>query len=66
MENRRHRRKPKDQSHINANDVDELLWWSYQLSVSPEKLLSILHEAGTNTEAVKKWIQEHQTGGKRG
>ena len=65
MENHGYIRKPKDISHINTNEVGELLWWSYQFSISPEKLLSIQQEAGNNIEAVKKWIREHHTEGKK-
>jgi len=49
-------KKPKDLSKINTNDMGELLWWSYILSTSPEKLLSIIDEVGISAEEVKKII----------
>ena len=47
-------KKPKDLERINASDIDELLWWSVQLSISPEKLLAIIAKRGSAVIAVKK------------
>lgn len=49
-------RKPTDLTKINVNDYGEILWWSYILSVSPEKLLTTIDKVGNNTEQVRKSI----------
>jgi hypothetical protein len=51
-------KKPRDLSKINANDLGELLWWSYYLGTSPEKLLSIIHKYGNLANEVKNRIKE--------
>ena len=50
-------KKPTDLTKINANDFGELLWWSYYLGTSPEKLLSITHKYGNTLIDVKKHIR---------
>lgn len=47
-------KKPADLGKINSNDMGELLWWTYQLGISPEKLLSIIQKFGNSTELVKQ------------
>lgn len=37
--------------------MQELLWWSCQLGISPEKLLSIVRQTGDATEKVKEHIR---------
>lgn len=49
-------KKPLDLTKINSSDMGELLWWSYTLDVTPEKLLSIIDDVGSSTEQVKKEI----------
>jgi hypothetical protein len=46
--------KPKDLTKINVNDFGELLWWSYHLNVSPEKILTTIEVFGNSVEQVKK------------
>lgn len=46
-------KKPLDLTKINTNDMGELLWWSYILTTSPEKLLTVVDEVGNLTEKVK-------------
>ncbi len=48
--------KPKDLSKININDFGELLWWSYIMGVSVEKLLTTVEQVGPSSEQVKKLI----------
>jgi hypothetical protein len=55
-------KKPKDLEHINAIDIDELLWWSVQLSVSPEKLLAIIAKRGSSVMAVKNATENKNNG----
>jgi len=45
--------KPKDLSKININDFGELLWWSYIMGVSVEKLLTTVEQVGPSSEQVK-------------
>jgi hypothetical protein len=47
-------KKPADLSKINEKDYGELLWWSYILGVTAEKLLSTIAEVGNSTEQVRK------------
>ncbi len=47
-------KKPQDLSKININDFGELMWWSYVLFVSPEKLLTTIDKIGNSTAEVKK------------
>lgn len=47
-------RKPKDLTKINPNDFGELLWWSYQLGVTVEKLVTGVQQYGTDTKEIKK------------
>lgn len=49
-------KKPDDLSKINVNDLGELLWWSYILGVSIEKLLTTVEKIGPSTEQVKKTL----------
>ncbi len=48
--------KPKDLSKININDFGELLWWSYIMGVSVEKLLTTVEQVGPSSEQVKKLL----------
>ncbi|HSU52321.1 MAG TPA: DUF3606 domain-containing protein [Segetibacter sp.] len=48
--------KPKDLTKINVNDFGELLWWSYILGVSIEKILITVDEIGPSAEQVKKIV----------
>jgi len=50
-------KKPQDQSIINPNDLGELLWWSYNLGISPEKLLAIIHDYGSNSKEIEKHVR---------
>lgn len=50
-------KKPEDQTKINPNDLGELLWWSYNLGVWPEKLLSLIHDYGTNIVLIEKQVR---------
>jgi hypothetical protein len=49
---------PKDFTKINTNDLGELLWWSYMLGISPEKLLSLVEQNGNLVEEIKKRLNE--------
>jgi len=55
-------KKPKNLAQINGNDIDELLWWSIQLSISPEKLLAVINEVGNSTEVIKKNVVSGKPG----
>ncbi len=48
--------KPIDLSKININDFGELLWWSYIMGVSVEKLLTTVEQVGPSSEQVKKLL----------
>jgi hypothetical protein len=50
-------KKPKELSKINANDTGELLWWTYMLGISAERLLTVIDEVGNSAEDVKKLIK---------
>ncbi len=50
-------KKPQDLSKINNNDYGELLWWSYVLGVTAEKLLTTIDKIGNSTQDVKKYIK---------
>lgn len=52
-------KKPKDLNKINSRDFGELLWWSYSLGVTLEKLVTTIDEVGDSTEQVKKCIEEN-------
>jgi hypothetical protein len=45
--------KPKDLSKIDSRNFGELLWWSYNLGVTLEKLVTVVDEVGESTEKVK-------------
>jgi Protein of unknown function (DUF3606) len=49
--------KPKDLSRIDVNHVGELLWWSYQLGTTPEKLVTIVDEVGPSADLVTSQLQ---------
>jgi hypothetical protein len=51
--------KPNDLSKINVNELGELLWWSYILGVSVEKLLTTVEKVGPSSEQVKKILLDH-------
>lgn len=47
-------RKPNDLSKINSNDMGELLWWSYILGVTVEKLLSATEKVGNSITLIRQ------------
>lgn len=53
--------KPKDLTKINSNDMGELLWWSYILNTTLEKLLTTIDKVGNSTELVRKAIASQST-----
>lgn len=52
-------KKPSDLNKINTRDFGELLWWSYNLGVTLEKLVTTIDEVGDSTAEVKKCIQDN-------
>jgi len=50
-------KKPEELVRINSNDIGELLWWSYILLTTPEKILSIIEKSGNSVEEVKKGLK---------
>jgi hypothetical protein len=50
--------KPKDLTTVNSSDMAELLWWSYSLGVTPEKLLSVIRKYGIKMEVIKFHLKE--------
>jgi hypothetical protein len=53
--------KPTDLSRIDTNNLGELLWWSYILDTSPEKIVTIIHN-GTNTpDGIRKTLGNTST-----
>jgi hypothetical protein len=53
-----HVTKPIDLQSINVNSVGELLWWSYILNVTPEKLVTLVERLGTSTEVIRKHLRD--------
>lgn len=49
--------KPQDLTKINTSEMGELLWWSYILNVSPEKILTTTEKVGTSPEQVRKSLK---------
>lgn len=49
-------KKPKDLTKIDGNNISELVWWSYQLGITPEKLLSLIQKNGNSAEDIKRHI----------
>ena len=45
--------KPKDLSKIDSKNLGELLWWSYNLGVSIEKLVTVIDEVGESVDQIK-------------
>jgi hypothetical protein len=54
-----HATKPKDLSKINSKHFGELIWWSFNLNVTLEKLLTIIDQVGDSTDQIKKYIDNH-------
>jgi hypothetical protein len=52
--------KPKDLTKIDPNNMEELLWWSYQFSISPEKLLSIIWKKGNSVTVIRQHLHSPQ------
>ena len=52
-------KKPVDLTRINSNNIGELLWWSYHLGTSPEKIISIISKSGNLLEEVQKHLKDH-------
>lgn len=50
-------KKPKDLTKVNGNDMNEVLWWSCQLSVSPEKLFSLIKDIGDSSEKIRSYLK---------
>ncbi|MBL7764145.1 MAG: DUF3606 domain-containing protein [Chitinophagaceae bacterium] len=51
-------KKPKDLTKVNINNFGELLWWSYNFGISPEKLIAIIQITGDNVKDVKKQLSQ--------
>jgi hypothetical protein len=49
--------KAKDLTKVNGNDMNEVLWWSSQLGVAPEKLFSLIKDAGDSSEKIRNYIK---------
>jgi hypothetical protein len=47
-------KKPKDLSKVNQNELGEVLWWSYQLGISPETLILLIQQFGNDIHEIKK------------
>lgn len=52
-------RKPKDLTKINPNDFGELLWWSYQLGITVEKLVTLVQKYGIQASEIVKQLKHH-------
>ena len=50
-------KKPGNLSEINSNDFGEVLWWSYIMCTSPEKLLTTIERVGNSTEKVREVLK---------
>lgn len=48
----------QDRSRINVNEDYELRDWSQKFGVSPEQLRQAVAAAGTNADAVEKYLKE--------
>jgi len=51
--------KPKDLGKINSRDFSELLWWSYNLNITLEKLVTTIDEVGEDSVQVTRYLQEN-------
>ncbi len=51
--------KPKDLGKINSRDFGELLWWSYNLNITLEKLVTTIDEVGEDSGLVIKFLQQN-------
>lgn len=51
-------KKPVDLNKVDLNNIGELLWWSYHLGVSPEKLISTAGKVGNSTEEIRKYLSK--------
>jgi Protein of unknown function (DUF3606) len=58
MSSEHHAVKPKDLNRIDSRHLGELLWWSYNLNVSLEKLLTVIDEVGESAEIVKGQLKD--------
>jgi len=47
-------KKPVDLATINAGNINELLWWSYNMGICPERLLSIIRDYGSRIADIEK------------
>ena len=52
-----HVRKPDKLDKINNTDFGELLWWSYILGITLEKLITTIDKVGNVTEQVRKSLK---------
>jgi hypothetical protein len=50
-------RKPHDLSKINSNDIGELLWWSYTIGTTPEKIVGAINKVGNSADEIKRFIK---------
>ena len=55
---------PEDFSKVDPNNLGELIWWSNHLGICPEMLLSIIGEAGSSIEVVRKNIDSKHNSNK--
>lgn len=50
---------PRDLTQIDVNNLGELIWWSYHLSISPERVLSIVDKVGNRAKDVRNYHWRH-------
>jgi hypothetical protein len=45
---------------INVNKSDDMDYWSNELKVSPQMILTAVKSAGPRVEDVKEWLKNHR------
>lgn len=51
-------KKPNDLSKINSADIGELIWWSYHMDTTPEKIVGAINKVGNSAEEIRKFIKD--------
>ena len=57
-------KKPKNIGNIDETNIQEILWWSSQWGVSPEKIITAIKHVGPATGKVKTDVHSKTIGKK--
>ncbi|MCE0491042.1 DUF3606 domain-containing protein [Pantoea sp. Mb-10] len=59
MKDRIQRRVPEDRSQVELHEQWQITYWTLTLQTTQERLVRAVREVGTDTESVRRWLDEN-------